>query len=144
MSAFQDKFVDINTTAASAAAAIALQTEKAIWVDGSGGTTTLNGVTVGCTVDVNSNTCTLANRNPSILIIDGNAEFRGNSTFYGVVFVTGNIEITGNTTIIGALITAGAVVGTTGSLDVYYNSNVIADLSNIGELGASAGSWRDF
>lgn len=143
MSAFKDKFVDIYTTAANANNDVALQTQKAIWVEGAAGTTTINGATVGCSVDVNGNTCTLANRKPSILIIDGNAEFRGNATFYGVVFVTGNIEITGNTTIVGAMITGGAVTGTTGSLDVYYNSNVIQDLSELGELGAAAGSWRD-
>ncbi len=144
MASFKDKFVDINTTPANAPSDISLQTEKAIWIDGSGGaTTTLNGTTVGCTVAVNGNTCTLANRKPSILIIDGNATLAGNATFYGVVFVTGNLNITGNTTIVGAIIAAGAVTGTTGSLDVYYNSNVINNLTKIGELGASAGSWRD-
>lgn len=143
MASFKDRFVDINTTAATAPADVNLKTEKVIWVDGSAGTTTLNGVTVGCAVSVNGNTCTLANRKPSILIVDGNLELKGNSTIYGLVFVTGNLNATGNTTIVGALISAGAVTGTTGSLDIYYNSNVVKGLDKIGELGASAGSWRD-
>ncbi|MFC1748703.1 PilX N-terminal domain-containing pilus assembly protein [Pseudomonadota bacterium] len=149
MEQFKDRFVSINTTHTNAAndwnagtPGAHLATQEAIWIDGSGGTTELNGVTVGCESDVNSDTCTLAEREPSIMVIDGNATFKGNSTFYGIVFVTGNVLVSGNTTIVGAIVGAGAIT-TTGSLDVIYNSNVLTALDPIGTPGGSAGGWRD-
>lgn len=149
MEQFKDRFVSINTTHDNASnnwnagtPGAHLATQEAVWVDGSGGTTVMNGVTVGCESDVNSDTCSIAQREPSILVIDGNAEFKGNSTFYGIVFITGNVLVSGNTTIVGAIIGAGAVT-TTGSLDVFYNSNVLTSLDPIGKPGGSAGGWRD-
>ena len=119
-----------------------LATNEIIWVEGN---VTISGLTVGCTVAMTgSNRCTAANEAPSILIINGNLTLQGGPQFYGLVYVAGNVTVVGNTTLVGAVITQGAATNTTGSLDVWYDSALLAGLGEIGPPAGGGGSWRDF
>jgi Tfp pilus assembly protein PilX len=140
---FHDKMVTLDTTAANANTDVQLATNKVIWVEGD--TSFSNNTTVGCTVVVTgNNTCAAGNTEPSITIINGDATFNGTPQFYGMVFVTGTLTISGNTTIHGALVSAGDLTNNAGgSLDIWYNSDVLQDTRKNGPLGSSSGSWRD-
>ena len=60
---------------------------EVIWVEGD---TTIQGSTIGCTTSVSGGgTCPVANRRPSIVIINGDASFTGTPHIYGILFVTG-------------------------------------------------------
>jgi hypothetical protein len=123
---------------------VQLATNEIIWVDGD--TTFSNNTTVGCkAVVTGNNVCSGANTKPSIMIIDGNATFGGTVQFYGIVYVTGSITISGNATVHGAMVGASSVTNNTGgSLDIWFNSDVLERTKRNGPLGSSAGSWRDF
>jgi hypothetical protein len=141
---FRDSMVTLDTTGATANTDVQLATNEIIWVEGD--TTFSNNTTVGCKVVVTgNNVCATANTKPSIMIINGNATFGGTTQFYGIVYVTGSITITGNSTVYGALVGASSVTNNTGgSLDIWYNSDVLERVKRNGPLGSSAGSWRDF
>lgn len=139
---FRDAMATVETTTANAAADIDLATNEVIWVDGNAA---LNGGTMGCTATVvGAGTCALADREPSILVVDGDFALSGTPHFYGLVYVTGNLTSSGNTTFHGALVTAGTVNATGGSLDVWFNTDVINSLRVLGPLGNPSGSWKDF
>lgn len=123
---------------------VQLATHEVIWVDGD--VTFTNNTSVGCTVSVNGNNlCSPADTEPSILIIDGNASFEGTPNFHGLVFVTGNASITGNMSVVGSIVIAGDLSSDAGgSMDVFYNSDVLADLINAGNRFGVAGTWKDF
>jgi len=142
-SSYRASMVTMDTTAASANTAIDLASHEVIWIEGN---TNFSGVTVGCeTAVTGSNTCPNANTKPSIVIVNGDASFSGGNQFYGILFVTGGVNISGNTTIRGAVVTAGdAVSSTGGSLDVWYNSSILAGTSLAGASTGSAGTWKDF
>ncbi|WNC73350.1 PilX N-terminal domain-containing pilus assembly protein [Thalassotalea psychrophila] len=101
---------------------------EVIWIDGD---VTANGGTIGSVDD------------PCILIVDGNATFKGNPDFYGLVFVMGNMEATGNAAYYGAVVVNGSA-SETGSLDIWYNSGLLQDLTELGPAVVTAGSWIDF
>ena len=139
---FRDAMVTIDTTPANADTEVHLATSEIIWIDGN---TALDTVTMGCNAAiVGAGTCALADREPSILVIDGDLALTGTPHFYGLVFITGNVNGGGNTTFHGALITSGTVNVTSGSLDVWFNTDVINSLRTIGPLGNPSGSWKDF
>jgi hypothetical protein len=141
---FRASMVTKDTTAANANTDVQLATNEIIWVEGD--TTFSNNTTVGCkAVVTGGNVCSDANTKPSIMIINGNATFGGTTQFYGIVYVTGSITISGNSTVYGALVGASSVTNNTGgSLDIWYNSDVLDRTKRNGPLGSSAGSWRDF
>jgi len=141
---FRESMVTLDTTAANANTDVQLATNEIIWVEGD--TAFSNNTTVGCkTVVTGGNICANANTKPSIMIINGNATFSGTVQFYGIVYVTGSITITGSTTVHGALVGASTVSNATGgSLDIWYNSDLLERVKRNGPLGSSAGSWRDF
>ncbi|WP_237068420.1 hypothetical protein [Microbulbifer guangxiensis] len=136
--------VTMETTPADANADVQLATHQVIWVDGDVSFT--NNTSVGCSVAMQGNNlCSAAETEPSILIIDGNASFEGTPNFHGMVFVTGNASITGNMTVVGSIIIAGELSSDAGgSMDVFYNSAVLADLVNAGNRFGVAGTWKDF
>lgn len=141
---FRDSMVSLDTTAANANTDVQLATNEIIWVEGD--TVFSNNTTVGCKVVVTgNNVCADADTKPSIMIINGNATFGGTTQFYGIVYVTGSITISGNSTVYGALVGGSSVTNNTGgSLDIWYNSDVLNRTLRNGPLGSSAGSWRDF
>lgn len=143
---YKDTMVTVEADHTDANTKAHLTTEEVIWVDGSGGVTDLNGITVGCTlVMTGSNTCPDANTKPTILVVDGNATFSGTPQFYGIVFVTGTVSITGSTKVHGAIVTGSDLTSATGgSLSVWYNSEILRNSRKSGRTGTSAGSWRDF
>lgn len=141
---FRDSMVTLDTTAANANTDVQLATNEIIWVEGN--TTFNNNTTVGCkAVVTGTNVCSDANTKPSIMIINGDATFSGTVQFYGIVYVTGSVTISGGTTIYGAMVGASSVTNNTGgSLNIWYNSDVLERVKRNGPLGSSAGSWRDF
>ena len=143
---YKDTMVTVESDHTSANADSHLTTEEVIWVDGSGGVTDLNGITVGCaTAQTGSNVCPDNETRPTILIVDGNATFSGSPQFYGIVFVTGTITVGGNTSVRGAIVTGSTLTSSTGgSLSVWYNSEILRSARKTGRTGTSAGSWRDF
>ena len=143
---YKDTMVTVEADHTDANTKAHLTTEEVIWVDGSGGTTDLNGITMGCvTAQTGSNVCPNNQTKPSILVVDGNATFSGSPQFYGIVFVTGTISVTGGTSVHGALVTGSTLTSTTGGgLSIWYNSEILRSARKTGRTGTSAGSWRDF
>jgi hypothetical protein len=140
---YRSSMVTMETVPATANTDIHLATYEVIWIEGNHNFT---GVTVGCTTAVTgSGTCSSANTKPSIVIVNGNATFSGNPQIYGILYVTGNVTVGGNTTVHGALVIGGnATSSTGGSLDIWYNSSILASTSLAGASTGSAGTWKDF
>ncbi len=116
---------------------------EVIWVEGD---VVMTGVTVGCTVAANNGECPANKTKPSILVINGDVEFKGNCLFFGIVFVVGDALLTGNTTVHGSAVVAGSAVdgGAGGSLDIWFNSDMLDQTALSGASAGSAGSWKDF
>jgi hypothetical protein len=140
---YRASMVTIDTLPAQANAAAHLATHEVIWIEGNH---TFNGLTVGCRVAVTgNNVCANANTKPSIIIVNGNAAFSGNPHFYGLLFVMGDVNAGGNTTIHGAFVIGGTATSSAGgSLDIWYNSNILGGIANAGASAGSAGTWKDF
>jgi hypothetical protein len=121
-----------------------LATGEVIWVEGD--TTLSNNTTVGCEVELNGGAaCPAASTDPSILIINGSLTTDGSPSFYGVVYVIGNMQLNGNTTITGAAVSSGQLTnGAGGSVDIWYNSDVLDAARDNGRLAAAPGSWHDW
>ncbi len=140
---YRSSMVTLETVPASANAAVHLATHEVIWIEGNH---TFSGVTIGCTSAVTgNNVCPNANTKPSIVIVNGNATFSGNPHIYGILYVTGDVTAGGNTTVHGALVIGGSATSNTGgSLDIWYNSSILAGTSLAGASTGSAGTWKDF
>ena len=135
--------VSIETTPDNVGTDAHLAKSEVIWVEGDAD---LSGITVGCSSNVTGgNVCSNADTKPSVIIVNGDASFSGSPHFYGIVFVMGKLDASSNTTIHGAVISAGDVTNSTGgSLDVWYNSDILAGLRRAGPLTGTAGTWRDY
>ncbi len=117
-------------------------TSKVIWYEGN---VEINGGTVGCRSGVSgSNLCSTADEAPSILIINGDVEFKGSPHFYGVVFVMGTATASGNSTFHGAVISGGTFNSTSGSLDIHFNTGLLKKTREGARRTIAAGSWKDF
>ena len=140
---FHASMVTIDTTPGAVNTDAQTAQHEVIWVEGNAN---LDQVTVGCASTVTgNNVCSDQDAKPSILVVNGDASFSGTPHFYGLVFVMGSLDAASNTTIHGAVISAGDVTNSTGgSLDVWYNSDLLAGLARTGPLSGSAGTWRDF
>jgi len=135
-------YVTIPTTPANAQADSHLTTGEVIWVEGDAN---LSGVTVGCEVAVTgSNVCPESQTIPTIVIVNGNLTVTGTSKFYGILYTTGTLTLSGATTVTGAAISATDIQSNVGgSLDVWYNSDVLKALGTSGNISPSSGSWTD-
>ena len=139
---YRETMVTIDVAAASAPAAIHLAQNEVIWVEGD---LNLNGRTIGCTSAVTgNNVCPVANRRPSILIVNGDISWAGTPHIYGMLFVMGDSSSSGNVTIHGATAIAGNASSSGGSFDIWYNSDILAGASLSGVSASSAGTWKDF
>jgi Tfp pilus assembly protein PilX len=140
---YRASMVTIDTTPANFNNAADLAQYEVIWVSGD---TTISGSTIGCTTSVTgNNVCPTANQRPSIVIIDGNASFTGTPHIYGILYVTGSLSMSGNATVHGAVVAAGDASNSGGgSLDIWYNGNILAATANAGNSTGSAGTWKDF
>jgi hypothetical protein len=143
---------DIYELAESAPPGADLATNEVIFVDvPPGEVLDLSGgnLTVGCAVKVTGNKLCgdddKADIGPSIVIVNGNATIGGTPNFTGFLYVHGSMTITGNFTHMGALVVAGDLISSTGgSFDVYYNSDALDQVKNLGNLVPLAGGWRDW
>ena len=133
-----------NLSTDSANPGVHLGAGEVIWVEGDAVLT--NTTTVGCEVAVAGvGNCPIGNLDPSVLIINGNLETQGTPTFYGVVYVVGNMTLGGNNTVHGAMVVGGQTVsGAGGSLDLWYNTDVLTASRDNGPLAGNPGSWRDW
>jgi hypothetical protein len=140
---YRDYVVTLDTTADAANADAKYATEEIIWVDGD--VVLDNVTTIGCSENVTpGNPCPPEKLKPSILIINGDATFKG-ITIFGLVYVTGNVNISSSTDIQGAVVVGGTLDNTTsGSLDLLYNSDVLKNARSNGGMLPIAGSWKDF
>jgi hypothetical protein len=140
---YHASMVTIDTTPANFNTAADLAQYEVIWVTGD---TTIQGTTIGCTTSVTgNNVCPTANQRPCIVIINGNASFTGTPHIYGILYVSGSLTMSGNATVHGAVVAAGDASNSTGgSLDIWYNGNILAATANAGNSTGSAGTWKDF
>jgi hypothetical protein len=140
---YRASMVTIDTTPANFNTVADLAQYEVIWVSGD---TTIQGSTIGCTTSVSgNNVCPTANQRPSIVIIDGNASFTGTPHIYGILYVTGSLTMSGNATVHGAVVAAGDASNSGGgSLDIWYNGNILAGTAMAGNSTGSAGTWKDF
>ena len=139
---YRDSMISIDSTPGTINDDAHLANYEVIWVEGDA---TINNITMGCTSAQNgANVCPVAETKPSVLIINGDLELSGTVQLYGIVFVMGNLDASANATIHGAIISAGNLSNSGGgSLDVWYNSDILAGLDRAGPLTGVAGSWRD-
>jgi hypothetical protein len=106
---------------------------EVIWVDGDIPVNQFGGNTVLGTAT-----------QPVVLIVDGNMTTSGTVTVNGLVFVFGDLASgTGNVEINGAVIVAGNTL-VTGTLDIVYDSAILANTNNVSSPAAVSGSWRDW
>ena len=139
---YRDTMVTVDAVPADAPDEIHLAQNEVIWVEGN---LALNGRTMGCSTAVTgNNVCPVANRRPSILIVNGDISFAGTPHFYGMVFIMGNASSTGNVTMHGAAAIAGVTSSSGGSFDIWYNSDILAGAGRAGASAGSAGTWKDF
>lgn len=140
---YRASMVTIDTTPGNFNTVADLAQYEVIWVSGD---TTISGSTIGCTTSVTgNNVCPTANQRPCIVIIDGNASFTGTPHIYGILYVTGSLTMSGNATVHGAVVAAGDASNSGGgSLDIWYNGNILAATANAGNSTGSAGTWKDF
>jgi Tfp pilus assembly protein PilX len=140
---YHSSMVTIDTTPAAFNTVANLAQYEVIWVSGN---TTISGSTIGCTTSVTgNNVCPTANQRPCIVIIDGDASFTGTPHIYGILYVTGSLTMSGNATVHGAVVAAGNATNSTGgSLDIWYNGNILAQTALAGNSTGSAGTWKDF
>ena len=133
-----------NNLATAADPGIHLGVGEVIWVEGD--TSLTQTTTVGCEVPVTgANVCPAANVDPSIVIINGDLTAQGTPNFYGLVYVIGNMFMSGNSTVTGAMIVGGRLTNApSGSLDIWYNSDLLDLARDNGPMAASPGSWRDW
>lgn len=136
--------VNANNLSTAADPGIHLGVGEVIWVDGDVSLTQTT--TVGCEIPVTGiNVCPAANTDPSITIIDGNLDTKGTPNFYGLLYVTGNMTMSGNSTVTGAMIVGGRLTSApAGSLDIWFNSDMLDMTRDNGPMSASPGSWRDW
>lgn len=141
--AYRAAMVTIDTTPANANTDAHLATHEVVWIDGN---MSFTGITTGCeTAVTGANTCPAANTKPSIVIVDGDASFSGTPHFYGLLFVTGDLNMSGNTTVHGAVVAAGSATSSAGgSLDIWFNSSILAGTAMAGSTTSSSGTWKDF
>jgi hypothetical protein len=143
MATYRASMVTIDTTPADFNTDADLATHEVIWVDGD---TDIQGATIGCRVSITGGgECDPDDQKPSIIIIDGNASFTGTPQIYGILYVTGTLTMSGNATVYGAVVAAGDASNSTGgSLDIWYNSDILAGTALAGNSTGSAGTWKDF
>ncbi len=109
-----------------------------IWIDQTGGTATINGITV-----IGSST------NPVVMVVNGDLSMRGIVVIYGFVYVVGDsssTDILGSVTINGALVTQ-SDLKLTGNVTVNYDATALGNVKNQTALTYYAkvpGSWKDF
>lgn len=152
---YRESRVTIDTTPANFLADADLATGEIIWVEGN---LSINGGTIGCSYDVNgvnegadklpmpNPSCTDNPIKPSILIVNGDLSTAGNPVFYGLVYVIGNYSGGGGaTTVEGAMVLGGSTTSLpSGSLDIWYNSDLLESLTNLGNYSALSGTWSDW
>lgn len=123
------------------------------------GTTSYNGLdgVEGSTIWINqssgkakltSNTTIGSPDNPVVLIINGEAQFTGNTLIYGYVFILGNdgLDMAGNAQIIGGVSTSSDIKAR-GNARIVYNPTILSNLnfnSGTTTYARVPGSWRDF
>lgn len=129
--------------------------DQIIWVDGN----VSSSATVGCTETMGQRSTNQASdgygafdttckdaggtRGGSIVVVDGDYDTNG-AKIIGLLYVIGDVDTNGNPEVHGAMIVEGQDTQVTGSLDIWYDSGILANLENLGSSVAASGSWKDF
>lgn len=77
-------------------------------------------------------------------------QLQSGTELYGMLFLTdienanATFNTTGDSTIFGSVIADGVTGELSGTFQVVYNDDIVADASVLGGLGAISGSWTDF
>lgn len=101
-----------------------------IWIDGS--------------ARINANAQIGTADDPVVVIVDGNAQFGGNATIYGLVYITNDWKHgNGGFNIQGASIIEGDYESS-GNPNINFDSTVLANTKLVGKFAVLAGSWKDF
>lgn len=115
-----------------------------IWIEGD--TEFENNTTIGCTIRLNGGAfCPDANLDPVIVIVNGDLTANGTPNITGLLYVTGNFDLLGNIQVEGAVIVAGDLNNAaSGSMDIWYNSDVLEMSRFNGPVVNAPGSWQDW
>jgi hypothetical protein len=120
-------------------------TGEVIWIEGDA---SFDSVTVGCAIDLpfmGSPFCPAADTDPSIVIVNGDLVGSAAPNVTGLLYVVGNFELNGSAQVAGALVVGGALDnGAGGSLDVWYNSDVLGATRDNAPVAGAPGSWHDW
>lgn len=105
----------------------------------------VQGQTIAITGDTVFPNGTIGSRErPVVIIVNGNVQFQGSPTIFGIVYVMGNVEGGGTPTIQGAMTIQGNIAPT-GSVDIIYDPLVTSNAKDrIGLPGFIPGTWRDW
>ncbi len=148
---YKNNRVTLFTTGANsdqdAPTGVNLATSEVAWVDATATIASWNGLTVGCSEAGTSNNAGMfcsGEIQPSIVIVDGDLDVKGNVMIWGLLYVKGNITGTGGVDVRGAMMMEGTNGNLSGNLRIYYNSAVLRSLAAVGQMGGGGGSWRDF
>lgn len=112
-----------------------LTTKEAVWVSGNAD---LGGMTVGGIGGA-------GNKEPIIMIVDGDLQLSAGLEFNGVIFVRGKVlPPKGSPKIFGSLISTGDAEVNTGNLMIVFDGTVVGGVRNAGKVSRVPGSWRDW
>ena len=152
MANYRESRVTLNVVAANAnnlasngaAPGVDMAIGEVIWVEGNA--SVIDNTTVGCEVKVGGGgICPTASLDPSIVIINGDLTTIGSPSFSGILYVIGSVSLTGSTAVTGAMVVNGIILSTTtGSLDLWYSSDVLQWSRDNGPMAGAPGSWQDW
>ncbi|MEJ8567245.1 hypothetical protein [Elongatibacter sediminis] len=104
----------------------------------------------GASCEIAANTTIGSPEHPVMLIsASGETLMHSGSELYGMLFVTdvenGDAELstTGDATVFGSVVMDGVFGEHSGTFQVIYNEDIMADVSAVGGLGSLTGSWTD-
>jgi hypothetical protein len=123
---------------------IQLATGEIIWIEGN--TEFENNTTVGCEIRLTGGAfCPDANIDPSIVIVNGDLSANGTPNITGLLYVVGNFNLLGNIQVEGAVVVAGNMNNAaSGSMDIWYNSDVLNATRDNSPVVGAPGSWQDW
>jgi hypothetical protein len=105
--------------------------------------------------DYEGNTAHNSAANPGmVIILSGRIEFRGGTTFYGLVYhpnLTNStdfdlVKVHGNSQVVGGVIVdgpGGVSAGSSGKLNIKFGLNAFNDINSFGTAGVVQNTWRE-
>ena len=82
--------------------------------------------------------------NPIIIVVDGALDIVGSTEIWGLLIVDSVNKAAGQTDIFGGLVSQNTIDIGVGSVDIYYDEEVIESASKLYSMELVRGSWRDW